>query len=239
MNKKGKKLSVIIPVYNEESTITAILEKIMQVELPGDVSRELILVNDCSTDNSESRILEYLGTCKEGTIVYLKHAENKGKGAAIRTGIPKATGDYILIQDADMEYEPGDYPLLLQDLLSGESKVVYGSRFLNKVNKHSYHSFYWGGRLVTFVTNLLYRLQLTDVPTCYKMFDAALLRSINLECTRFEFCPEVTAKVAKLGHRIVEKPIYYYPRSFSEGKKIKWQDGIEAIWTLVKYRFSN
>ncbi len=157
----------------------------------------------------------------------------------MRTGIALATGDWIIIQDADLEYDPEDYNPLLQWVIENNAKVVYGSRFLKPSNKHSYLRFYLGGRLVTFVTNLLYGQHLTDEPTCYKFFDAQFLKSIPLKCQGFEFCPEVTAKVCKKGIKIHEIPINYYPRSIAEGKKINWKDGLEAIWTLLKYRFKN
>lgn len=233
----NKKLSILIPVFNEESTLKQLLDKVVSVQLPENIDKEIILINDCSKDNSEKIILQYLQENAQHPIIYLKHERNQGKGAALRTGIKEATGDIIIIQDADLEYEPEDYVLLLPHLLSGEQKVIYGSRFLNKQNTHSYQRFYLGGRLVSFCTNLLYGQHLTDEPTCYKMFDAALLKSIPLRCTGFEFCPEITAKIAKRGYKIKEIPIRYYPRSIEEGKKIKWHDGVEAIWVLMKYRF--
>lgn len=237
VNTKSKILSIIIPVYNEEKTIRDLLGKVIQVQLPAGVDKEIIIVNDCSRDNSDIFIQDYIKAHPDILIKYVLHAVNQGKGMAIRTGIKEVTGDFVIIQDADLEYEPEDYLVLLPYLLSGEFEVIYGSRFLNKQNTHSYQSFYWGGRLVSLVTNILYAQHLTDEPTCYKMFDTKLLKSINLECTGFEFCPEITAKVAKLGYKIKEVPIHYYPRSVEEGKKIKWYDGVEAIWTLLKYRF--
>ncbi len=230
-----KTLSIIIPAYNEEKTICQILDKIKQVELINGIKKQVIVVNDSSTDQTEELVLLYKE--KNNNILdiqYIKHSQNRGKGYAIRTGIKLVTGDFVIIQDADLEYDPEDYNLLLPTLLKGE-KVVYGSRFLMKENKHSYQTFYLGGLLVTTVTNILYRQHLTDEPTCYKAFQTAFLKSIPLECTGFEFCPEITAKTAQRGITIKEIPIHYYPRSVEEGKKIKWTDGIEAIYVLIKY----
>ncbi|WP_363670284.1 glycosyltransferase [uncultured Parabacteroides sp.] len=229
-----KTLSIIIPAYNEEKTIHLILDKIRDVELIGGVRKQVIIVNDHSSDQTEKVILKYKVDNPILDIQYCLHYANEGKGAAIRTGIQFVKGDFVIIQDADLEYDPNDYNLLLPLLLKGE-KVVYGSRFLMKENKHSYKSFYLGGLLVTTVTNLLYNQNLTDEPTCYKAFQSDFLRSIPLVCTGFEFCPEVTAKVALRGYKIKEVPIHYYPRSVEEGKKIKWTDGVEALWVLFNY----
>ncbi|GAB2575993.1 glycosyltransferase family 2 protein [Spirosoma areae] len=222
-------LSVLIPAYNEIKSIDALLDKVQAVPLP----KEIIIVDDGSTDGTRERLATYKSV-PNITVVF--HEHNQGKGAAIRTAIDHMTGDIAIVQDADLEYEPQDYIALVQPIADGKEKVVYGSRFLKPENRHSYYSFYIGGQVVTFLTNLLYNQRLTDEPTCYKVFDTAFLRSIPLECTRFEFCPEVTAKVAKRGIRIKELPISYYPRSIAEGKKISWLDGIEAIWVLLRYR---
>ena len=224
-------LSVLIPAYNEVHNIQNILNKIGEVNIP----KEIIVVDDGSTDGTR----ELLNTLKSDIIKVIFHEKNQGKGGAIRTAIAHSKGDIILIQDADLEYDPQDYHKLIPVIVSGKEKVVYGSRFLNKQNKHSYFSFFLGGQVVTWITNILYFQTLTDEPTCYKVFDAKLLKSIKLNCTGFEFCPEVTAKIAKLGYKIPEVPISYYPRSISEGKKINWKDGVEAIWVLFKYRFVN
>lgn len=224
-------LSVLIPAYNEINNIQNILNKIGEVTIP----MEIIVVDDGSTDGTR----ELLNTLKSDKIKVVFHEKNQGKGGAIRTAIAHSKGDIIIIQDADLEYDPQDYYKLIPVIESGKEKVVYGSRFLNKQNKHSYFSFFLGGQVVTWITNLLYWQNLTDEPTCYKVFDAKLLKSIKLNCTGFEFCPEVTAKIAKLGYKIPEVPISYYPRSISEGKKINWKDGVEAIWVLLKYRFVN
>ncbi|SOD79720.1 glycosyltransferase family 2 protein [Spirosoma fluviale] len=222
-------LSVLIPAYNEITSIDTLLEKIQAVP----INKEIIIVDDGSTDGTR----EHLLTLKAiPNIRVVLHEKNQGKGAAIRTAIQHMTGDIAIVQDADLEYEPQDYLALVKPIVDGKEKVIYGSRFLNPENRHSYFSFYVGGQVVTLLTNILFNQRLTDEPTCYKVFDANLLRSIPLDCTRFEFCPEVTAKVAKRGIRIKELPISYYPRSIAEGKKISWLDGVEAIWVLLKYR---
>lgn len=222
-------LSVLIPAYNEIKSIDTLLEKVQAVPL----NKEIIIVDDGSTDGTREKLATYQ-TTPNIKVVY--HEHNQGKGAAIRTAIQHMTGDIAIVQDADLEYEPQDYVALVQPIVEGKEKVVYGSRFLKSENRHSYMSFYIGGQVVTLLTNILYNQRLTDEPTCYKVFDTNFLRSIPLECTRFEFCPEVTAKVAKRGIRIKELPISYYPRSIAEGKKISWFDGMEAIWVLFKYR---
>ncbi|GAB3569038.1 glycosyltransferase family 2 protein [Spirosoma luteolum] len=222
-------LSVLIPAYNEIKSIDAILEKIQAVPL----EKEIIIVDDGSTDGTRERLATYSSV---SNIRVINHERNQGKGAAIRTAIQHMRGTIAIVQDADLEYEPQDYMKLVEPIEAGREKVIYGSRFLKPENRHSYFSFYLGGQVVTWITNLLYNQRLTDEPTCYKVFEADFLRSIPLECTRFEFCPEVTAKVAKRGIRIHELPINYYPRSLEEGKKISWFDGIEAIWVLLKYR---
>ncbi len=242
---RHKKLSIIIPAYNESKTIVQVLEEILSTSLSDTeegkeypIAKEILVVDDCSTDNTEEKVKTFIHTHPEASIQYTKLSCNRGKGYAVRTGIHLATGDVIIIQDADLEYDPADYAALLQPILSGEYQIVYGSRLLNKNNHYSYRSFYWGGRLVSFITSLLFNVKITDEPTCYKMFDAAVLKSIPLSSNRFGFCPEVTAKALKRGYSIKEIPIRYYPRSKKEGKKIKWRDGIEAIYILLKYRFT-
>lgn len=236
---KQQTLSIIIPAYNEADTIFTLLEKVHSTSLVHDIRKEIVVINDCSKDNTEEEIQRFIRTYPDCTIIYHKQPCNQGKGAAIRTGIQKISGDWTIIQDADLEYNPEDYNPLLEWMIKNNGKVVYGSRFLNKANKHSYQSFYFGGRLLSFVTNILYRQHLTDEPTCYKMFDSELLRSIPLQSTGFEFCPEITAKVCRRGYKITELPIRYYPRSIEEGKKINWKDGLIAIWVLVRIRFVN
>jgi glycosyltransferase involved in cell wall biosynthesis len=234
---KGKTLSILIPAYNEEKTIGEVLGKVSSVCLPEGMEREIIVVDDCSADGTAAKAEAFVQLNPEVRIIVGRHESNRGKGSAVRTALGLSTGDIVIIQDADLECDPEDYNVLLPFLLSGEERVIYGSRFLNKENRHLYLSLYWGGRLVSWVANVLYGQHLTDEPTCYKMFDAALLKSIPLRCEGFEFCPEVTAKIARLGYKIKETPIHYYPRSIAEGKKLKWKDGILAIVTLLRYRF--
>lgn len=224
------KLSIIMPIYNEKKTLEKIVEKIQKVS----IEKEIIMVDDGSTDGTRE-ILKNYENVQNIKIIY--HTKNMGKGATIRTAIKYITGDIVIIQDADLEYDPNDYLKLVTPIQNKEVKIIYGSRALNRENKHSYNRYLLGGKLVTFVTNILFSQRLTDEPTCYKVFDTILLKSILLKCNRFEFCPEVTAKIARKGIKIKEIPISYYPRNFQEGKKIKWYDGVEAIWTLIKYRF--
>lgn len=228
-------LSVVIPAYNEGPTIERILDKVVAVRMNVDV--ELIVVDDGSKDNTGEVVAAWMARhAGEGFTFKLITKENGGKGTAVRRGIAESTGDWVIIQDADLEYDPQDYPALLAPLIAGEAKVVYGSRILGP-DKPGSMKFYLGGRAVTLATNLLYWCNLTDEPTCYKVFDGELVRGIDLTCTGFEFCPEVTAKVLKRGHRIVEVPIRYYPRSIEEGKKIRAWDGVLALWELLKWRF--
>ncbi len=221
-----------MPVYNEIKTLKDIIIKIKQVPL----NKELIIIDDGSQDGSR----DYLKSMnREEWIKVVFHEQNQGKGAAIHTGIQNVTGDIITIQDADLEYDPNDFVKLIKPIVDRESQVVYGSRLLNRSNEKSYYRYYIGGRLITLLANLLYGQNLTDEPTCYKVFDAKLLQSIPLNSRRFGFCPEVTAKVSKRKIKIRELPIRYYPRKMKEGKKIRWHDGIEAIWILFKHRFIN
>lgn len=229
MKLSMKKLSIIIPVYNEVNTLKKILEKIEKVKLP--LKKELILIDDGSKDGSR----ELLGKLK-GKYKVLFHEVNQGKGSSIKTGIDVATGDYAIIQDADLEYDPRDYKPLVNEILRSKMPVVYGSRNL-KENKRSKMTYYLGGKLVTAITNFLYGSHLTDVNTCYKLFDLKFLKSLNIERSRFNFCEEVTAKTLRKGIKITELPINYYPRSEAEGKKLKYKDGVRSLLTLLKYRF--
>jgi glycosyltransferase involved in cell wall biosynthesis len=232
-------LSVLIPVFNEERTIRRLLEKVCHVELSDNIRKEIIIIDDGSTDSTKSICSDFIKNHPSENIIYHSLPSNQGKGSAIRKGIALASGKWIIIQDADLEYDPDDYNPLLEKLITERLDVIYGSRLLNKTNRYSYRRFYLGGRLVTWITNILYRQKLTDEPTCYKLFDACFLKSIPLCCKGFEFCPEVTAKTAKRGIHIKEIPIRYYPRSVKEGKKINWKDGLMAIFVLLKYRLIN
>ncbi|MFH1462561.1 MAG: glycosyltransferase family 2 protein [bacterium] len=226
-------LSILIPVYNEKNTISEIFKKIEGVALKDfGFEKEIIIVDDNSIDGTKE-ILKSL----EGKYKIIYHQKNQGKGAAIRTGLKHVTGDYVVIQDADLEYDPEDYKKLLETALKNNAKAVYGSRQLNPQNKYSHRSFYLGGVFLSWAANIIYGINITDESTCYKLFKTEFLKSIPLKCKRFEFCPEVTAKTAKRGVKIYEVPIHYYPRSINEGKKIKWKDGLTALWTLIKYKF--
>jgi glycosyltransferase involved in cell wall biosynthesis len=220
-------------------TIGVVLGKVNQVRLINDIAREIIIVNDCSTDNTEKEIYSFLASNKGRGIQYIKHSVSRGKGAAIRTGIQKATGEYLIIQDADLEYDPSEYNILLQPIVNGYADVVYGSRFIGW-NPHR-NLFYWhsiGNRFLTFVSNIFTNLNLTDMETCYKLFRTDIIRSINLKEERFGFEPEITAKIAKIEKlRICEVGISYYGRTYAEGKKINWKDGFRAIYCILKYAF--
>ncbi|MCS6818929.1 MAG: glycosyltransferase family 2 protein [Chitinophagales bacterium] len=231
------KLSIIIPAYNEEKTVSRILEKIRDVNLVQEVGKEIIVVNDCSTDGTEHAIFEFKASNPGVEIKYFSHRVNMGKGAAIHTGIANATGDFIIIQDADLEYEPAEYNILLMPVLQGYADVVYGSRFMGG----SPHRilFFWhtvGNKFLTFLSNMFTNLNLTDMETCYKLFRREVLQSLQLKEKRFGFEPEVTAKMSRYpGVRIYEVGISYYGRTYEEGKKINWRDGFRAIWCILKY----
>ena len=237
MNQTCHTLSIIIPAYNEEKTIAELLQRVLDADLGEGMDGELIVVNDCSTDSTGRIVQSFIAAHPQAPITYLVHDRNQGKGMAVRTGIQAVTGDYVVMQDADLELDPNDFARMLPHLLSGQYRVVYGSRFLAEENSHTYFSYQLGGKFLSVMTNLLYDQHITDEPTCYKMFDAGLLKSIPLDCKGFEFCPEVTAKVSRLGYKIKEVPIRYYPRSIEEGKKLRLRDGLKAIGTLLKYRF--
>lgn len=221
-------LSVVIPVYNERDTIQEALRRVR--ELSDEVRLEIVVVDDASTDGSGG-LLE-----AEPGLVLLRHAVNQGKGAAIRTALAQVTGEVVAIQDADLEYDPRDLLRLMEPIERGEARVVYGSRFRNGRPAMALPN-YVCNRLLAWTANLLYGARITDEATCYKVFESALIRSLPLTCRRFEFCPEVTARVRKQGERIIELPVAYTPRTFDAGKKIRWWDGVEALWTLLKFRF--
>jgi len=229
-----RRLTILMPVYNEARTIREILRQVDAAEAAG-LEKELILVDDGSTDGTWEALqaLPPLAT----PVRTLLHAQNMGKGAALRTGLTYAAGDIILIQDADLEYDPAEYPELLAPILAGRADVVYGSRLRGGKPARDFSLFYlWGNKLVTLATNLLYASALTDMETCYKVFRADVIKNIQIRANRFDFEPEITAKVLKRGHKIVEVPISYFGRDKAEGKKLSWRDGVAALWTLLKYR---
>jgi len=235
------KLSIVIPAYNEGPTIHHILDKVQKVELLNTIQKEIIIVNDCSKDNTEEAIKAYQSANPMMAVTYYKHDVNQGKGAAIRTGIQKATGDWVIIQDADLEYDPEEYNILLKPLLMGVADVVYGSRFMG--GKPHRILFYWhsiGNQFLTRLSNMFTNLNLTDMETCYKMMRREIIQSIYLTENRFGFEPEITAKLSRIkGIRIYEVGISYYGRTYEEGKKIGWKDGFRAIYCIVKYGLFN
>jgi len=234
-------LSIIIPAYNEERTITTILEKVQSVELIRGIAKEIVVVNDCSKDGTEDVVQAYMATHQEAGIRYLRHEKNAGKGAAIHTGIREASGDYIIVQDADLEYDPSEYNILLGPIVNGFADVVFGSRFMGG-NPHRI-LFFWhsiGNNMLTFLSNMFNNLNLTDMETCYKLFKAEYLKGLDLKEKRFGFEPEVTAKIARVPKvRIYEVGISYYGRTYEEGKKINWKDGLRALYCIVKYGLLN
>ena len=227
-------VSIVLPVYNEFPLLPVVIDRIMKAPLPAGCEREIIIVNDGSTDGTTELLARY----EAYPLVLVHHSSvNFGKGAAIRIGLTKARGDYILIQDGDLEYDPRDYAALLAPLLAAEASVVYGSRFLKGVDGMRKQNWI-ANKVLTLAANLLFQAGITDEATAYKAFARSVLESFTLRCVRFEFCPEVTAKIRRLGYSIREVPISYNPRGVLEGKKIRWQDGVEALYTLFRYRFA-
>jgi glycosyltransferase involved in cell wall biosynthesis len=227
-----RKLSVVVPVYNESATIAEIVRRMKAVELPDGIEREIIVVDDGSSDGTA----DVLDGLRDDTVQVISRATNRGKGAAVRLGFEHAGGDYVLIQDADLEYDPDDWPRLLQPVLRGRARVVYGSRFTGE--RRNMLFFHWvGNRFLSFVTNVLYNTTLSDMETCYKLIDRRLIEGLALRADRFDIEPEITAKLLRRRIRIYEVPISYAGREYDEGKKITWRDGFAALWTLVRCRF--
>lgn len=238
MTRSAPELSVVIPVYNERATVTELIHKVLAVP----IRKEVILVDDASRDGSGALLDRLAATFRPDrtnlSLRVIHHPQNQGKGAAIRSGFQIARGAIWIVQDADLEYDPDDYPALLAPIRSGATRVVYGSRRLRAENTaRSSTAFYLGGALVTWWTNVLFGSRLTDEPTCYKVFHRSIFSDLTIDHAGFEWEPEITAKLLRRGVTIVEVPIRYYPRSMEEGKKINWRDGVKALWTLLRYRF--
>lgn len=230
-------LSVIVPAYNEEKTLSGILDRLKTVKLPAGMKKEVVVVDDASRDATGAVAAAWKKKNPTFPMVYTRHPENRGKGAALHTGIAKATGDWIIVQDADLEYDPNEFSKILQPALDGFADVVYGSRFIG--GRPHRVLFFWhtiGNKWLTLLSNFFTNLNLTDMETCYKLFKAPMLKSLKLSEKRFGFEPEVTAKISRIpGVRIYEVGISYYGRTYEEGKKIGWKDGVRAIWCMLKY----
>jgi len=226
------KISILVPVYNEFLTLPLVIQRVLAAPLPAGCEREIVIVDDGSTDGTTELLDQY----KDSPLVVVHHSiVNLGKGAALRIGIAKSTGDVLLVQDGDLEYDPKDYVKILEPLVDGRAQVVYGSRFLASVRGMKKRN-WLANKILTGAANILYGAKITDEATAYKAFTREVANAVSLRCVRFEFCPEFTAKVRRLGYEIREVPISYNPRGVLEGKKIRWQDGVEALWTLIKYR---
>jgi len=229
---KLRKLSVVVPVFNERNTLVEVLRRMRAVELPDEIEREIIVVDDGSNDGTRD-VLRQLG---DSTVRIVLHDKNQGKGAALRTGFAHATGDFVLVQDADLEYDPEDWPKLLNPVIRGRARVVYGSRFTGE--RRNMLLLHWiGNRFLSMTTNVLYNTTLSDMETCYKLIERGLIEDMHLQSNRFDIEAEISAKILKRGVRIYEVPISYSGREFDEGKKITWRDGFSALYTLIKFRF--
>lgn len=231
------KISIIVPAYNEAATISIVIDKLLSLNFINNIKKEIIIVNDCSIDNTENLIQNIIKLNEGVEIVYIKHEKNSGKGAAIHTGIKNATGDYLIIQDADLEYDPNEINKLLKPVIDGYADVVYGSRFIGGAPHRIL--FFWhtiGNKFLTFLSNLFTNLNLTDMETCYKLFKTSIIKNIPLNEKRFGFEPEITTKIARIKNiRIYEVGISYYGRTYAEGKKINWKDGFRAIYCIIRY----
>jgi len=235
------KISIIVPAYNEESTINIITDKLLNLYLINNIKKEIIIINDCSTDNTEQLIQNIIQSNPLAEITYIKHEKNLGKGAAIHSGIKKATGDYLIIQDDDLEYDPAEINKLLKPVLDGYADVVYGSRFIGgDTHRILFLLHTFGNKFLTFLSKFFTNLNLTDMETCYKLFKTSIIKTISLQEKRFGFEPEITSKISKIkGIRIYEVGISYYGRTYLEGKKINWKDGFKAIYCIIRYNLFN
>jgi glycosyltransferase involved in cell wall biosynthesis len=239
--KELKTVSIVIPVYNEGETVQTLIRLVVEAALPPGMTREIICVNDCSRDNTGARLDELPGMFPTASFQIFHKPVNQGKGAALRDGFARATGDIVIIQDADLEYDPGDYMKLLEPIMDNKADVVYGSRFIGEPHRVLYFYHTLGNKFLTAFSNMFTNLNLTDMEVCYKVFRREVLQGITIKCDRFGFEPEITAKIAKHKPRlrIYEVGVAYYGRSYEEGKKITWKDGIKAILTIIRFRFSD